>query len=495
MALPVPARCPATLRTRVWPGLLVYFVLVAVLQMAASSTAELDQAEQLILSQRLQWGYTNQPPLYTWVIWALSHVGGVSLGLFYLVKVSLLALLTRAFAGVGEELGFSDCQHVLALSGLAWLPAFVWEAQRDLTHSMMAATLAAMTLWATLVALRRQRPWAYALIGLAAGGAMLSKQNALIFVLAVLLTVVSLPSWRRRLKPAGLVLAMLCAVLVCAPHALWLLSHGDALSRTTQKVMAHGDAGWAAHTVSPVLALGEGLGSFLLPWLLLAWPLCRQARVTTEASRFMGRLAAVVLLLLLAFVALAGVGEFKARWLFPILFFAPLWLAASVGGQTGRLGLWMVWGGVAWAVLCGVLLAARIVWPLPGAAVTRQNLPFMPLAEQLRTQWGDAPALVLASNHHVGGNLRLAWPASTEVVTPLVNWPVAMPSSAPLVWAEQDLRDPRFAHWLRATTGLAVPQLVAQGQVSAPLLHRPEAPPYRLSWARVPLRPEKKGSP
>lgn len=491
MALPVPARCPPTFRTRVWPGLLLYFVVVAVLQMAASPTAELDQAEQLILSQRLQWGYTNQPPLYTWVIWALSQVGGVSLGLFYLVKVGLLALLTRAFAGVGEELGFSACQHALALSGLAWLPAFVWEAQRDLTHSMMAATLAAMMLWATLVALRRQRLWDHALIGLAAGGALLSKQNALIFVLAVLLTVVSLPAWRQRLQPAGLVMALLCAVLVCVPHAVWLLSHGDALSRTTQKVIAHGEGGWAAHTVSPVLALGEGLASFLLPWLLLAWPLCRRAGVTTEAARFMGRLAALVLGLLLAFVVLAGVGEFKARWLFPILFFAPLWLAASVGAQTGRLGLWMVWGGVAWAVLCGGLLAARIVWPLPGAALTRQNLPFAPLAEQLRTQWGAPPTLLLASNHHVGGNLRLAWPTSTEVLTPLVNWPVPSPREAHLVWAEQDLRDPRFAHWLQANTGLTVPQLVAQGQVSAPLLHRPLAPPYRLSWARVPLRPEK----
>ena len=66
------------LDARLLLGLLAYACAVAFLQMGASPTAELDQAEQLILSQRLQWGYTNQPPLYTWLLWGIAQWTGPS---------------------------------------------------------------------------------------------------------------------------------------------------------------------------------------------------------------------------------------------------------------------------------------------------------------------------------------------------------------------------------------------------------------------------------
>lgn len=474
-------------------GLLVYACTVAFLQMGASPTAELDQAEQLILSQRLQWGYTNQPPLYTWLLWGLEQWTGPSLTVLLLFKVGLLLALAVSFVGIGHELRLSQRQRVLSLAGLAWLPAFVWEAQRDLTHSMMAATMASLMLWGSLWAVRRRTWWAYALPGAAAAGALLSKHNAVIFVVAVLLTLLSLPDWRRRLHLGGVLFAIALLAGLCAPHGLWLLQHPEVLAQTTHKLIgAQDDAGWVAGG-ELLVALLKGLLAFLMPWLLVAVPLWWGARRQSAAQRLMTRLLWVVMAVLLVFVLAIGAESFKGRWLFPLLFFVPLWLAASVDVDASRATQIMVRGGVALAVLCGVLLPLRIVWPVAGEVQTRQNLPLVGLGVQLQQTWGAVPPVVLVSHHHVGGNLRLAWGRAPLIQSPRMTWPVALPDEVMVVATDQDLRDPAFATWLRAQTNRAPGGLHWQA-VQAPVLHRPQSPPYVLHWARVKRLPDGKHS-
>lgn len=472
-------------------GLLVYACTVAFLQMGASPTAELDQAEQLILSQRLQWGYTNQPPLYTWLLWGIEQWTGPSLTVLLLFKVGLLLALAVSFVGIGHELRLSQRQRVLSLAGLAWLPAFVWEAQRDLTHSMMAATMASLMLWGSLWAVRRRTWWAYALPGAAAAGALLSKHNAVIFVVAVLLTLLSLPDWRWRLHLGGVLFAIALLAGLCAPHGLWLLQHPEVLAQTTHKLIgAQDDAGWVAGG-ELLVALLKGLLAFLMPWLLVAVPLWWGARRQSAAQSLMTRLLWVVMAVLLVFVLAIGAESFKGRWLFPLLFFVPLWLAASVDVDASRATQIMVRGGVALAVLCGVLLPLRIVWPVAGEVQTRQNLPLVGLGVQLQQTWGAVPPVVLVSHHHVGGNLRLAWGRAPLIQSPRMTWPVALPDEVMVVATDQDLRDPAFATWLRAQTNRAPGDLHWQA-VQAPVLHRPQSPPYVLHWARVKRLPDGK---
>lgn len=433
-----------------------YFAVVAGLQAWASPTAELDQAEQLVFAQRLQWGYSNQPPLYTWLLWCLELVTGPSLMMLYLVKVSLLALLAASFIGMGHELGLSAGQRTLSLAGLAWLPAFVWEAQRDLTHSMMAATMVSLMLWGGLRAVRRRAVWGYVWPGMAAAGALLSKHNAVIFVVAMFLTLLSLPDWRRRLRPNGVVLAMLLVVALCGPHGVWLVQHPEVVAQTTHKLAgAHDDASRVA--VSELLGeLTKGALAFLLPWLLVAAPLWWRARRVSDAQRLMTRLLSFVIAVLLAFVLAIGADSFKARWLFPLLFFMPVWLAASVDVDASVASRVMVRGGIALALFCGVMLPLRIVWPVPGEAQTRQNLPLVQMGHQLQRAWGEVPPVVLVSNHHLGGNFRLAWGSSSLVQTPRLTWPVPLPDEVFVVASAGDLQSPGFALWLRQQTGMDV---------------------------------------
>lgn len=523
MPHPAAARCEASPQAGAAPigrwllWALACFALVALLQAWASPTVEMDQGEQVILSQRLQWGYTNQPPLYTWLVWLANRLGGPGVVQLAAVKVLALTGLVAGVLGAARELGFDAHRQRLALATLALTPALIWEAQRDLTHSLIAATLTALTLWAALAAVRRARLGGYALAGVLAGGALLGKHNAVVFLLGLALALLTLPAWRARLRPAGLLLALLGLLIVVAPHAAWLHAHPEVLALTRAKV---GDAGGA----SPLQRLGHTLAdvvmgglTYLTPALWLALPMLwagRRAapaceagapapgvvageRASTPAGDGMsplarpltGRLLLSTLAMLVAFLLAAGAAQFKDRWLLPLLVFVPLWIAARAPARPGRATRVYGAAGLLLALVIAALLPARIVWPI-GQAQTRQNAPLADLARRLAQQWGGVPPVVLASGHFVGGNLKLAWPRDTLVLTPAARWPVALPAEVMLVARREDFRNPRFDAWLRQRTGHGLADIRWGGVVEAPLLHRPQAAPMPLAWARVPVAPQ-----
>ncbi|WP_374319238.1 ArnT family glycosyltransferase [Aquabacterium sp.] len=473
---------------RPW-GLLVlalYFAAVAGLQWVASPTAELDQAGQLVLSQRLNWGYTNQPPLFTWLTWSLFQLTGPSLLSLFVIKVGLLTGLMAAVYGVCQQLGFHARQRQLALSGMLLLPTVIWESQRDLTHSLSATTFAATTLCCGLWAVRRGGWWRYALLGVAAAAAMLSKHNSVVFLAGLLLAVLVTPSWRTRLDWTGAVLAGVVALLLFAPHALWLREHAQVLDQTLNK-LDHGQSGVKRY-VRLFREMAEGLLSFVLPWLLLAVPMWWRARGRIQTQHIMVRLVASVLFVLVLFVVAIGADSFKGRWLFPLMFFLPISLAAALPDVSARAARVMGVAALGMALLCGVVMPARLVWAMPGAAQTRQNLPMQAIAQQIEQAAGTMPGAALVSNHLIGGNMRLWWPTSVAVLTPHAPWSEPLPSTVLVVATEADLRDPDVQAWLLRVTGVASTDMAWQPAVSAVMLHRPHRKPFVVQWARVAVR-------
>ena len=74
-----------------WLLLLLYFGAHIVSRTLVSDALELDEAEQALWTQQLAAGYGTQPPLYTWLQWAVFQVAGVSVLSLSLLKNTLLA--------------------------------------------------------------------------------------------------------------------------------------------------------------------------------------------------------------------------------------------------------------------------------------------------------------------------------------------------------------------------------------------------------------------
>lgn len=483
-----------------WMGAGAYFAAVALLQWAVSSTAELDQAEQLVLAQSLAWGYTNQPPLYTWLVWAVFQLTGPSLLALSALKVALLTGLVTACMALCRELGGQDAQARLAGWGLLLLPPVVWEAQRDLTHSLLAATLGAALCGWTVRTLRRSGGcWAYAGAGLLAGLAVLAKHNAAVLVLALLLALCLTPPWRARLRWRGVLLAAGVAAAVVAPHAVWLATHADVLQHTLDKLgdPSRGDAVPPLGALAAAMALG--LLGFAGPWALMAPLLLGRRPAAAQASGGAappgppadplppGRVLACALVLMAALAAALGGDSFKGRWFMPVFFLLPVWLALRTGPRPPWRPRLYIGAGAVLAGACGLMLVLQVLRPLPGQPEVRRNLPLVELGRLLPQATGEPPSVVLAPHHLLAGNLRLALPqAEVRAASLRLGAPPPRPAGRVLVVVPPgELGDESFAAWLAQQTGRRPQDIRWQGMVEHPLLHRPQAPAFRLLWAVV----------
>lgn len=401
---------------RIWLLASLYFALNALTQGWVSPTADLDQAQQLVLSQNWNLGYGTQPPLYTWLVNILFAITGPSLWVLLALKSLLLSLLAAGILAIGRELGFDGKRQLMALAGLALIPQVIWEAQRDLTHSLLATLVASWTLW-SLLRLWRTPDWRHHLMfGLLAGLGLLSKYNFAVFLLALALAVLFTPAFRRQLLGPGLALSALAALGLVLPHLLWVLGHaGQALASSHKLALQQSFS--LAGPVAVILAVLAFLGPLLVAAVLSGWPTVRSAPLKPpepkeEApTRLLWRLALAVLIILLLFVMITGASHVKDRWLQPLLFFVPLLIAQlSLARPRWLLGL-----GSAAALVAALLLPGRTLMAAWTGKLSRPNLPYAELGADLRRVIGQ-PDVLIAGRELLAGNLRLAFPTTPVVV-------------------------------------------------------------------------------
>ena len=130
-------------------GLALYFGLHLISRVLVSPSLELDEAEQLLYLQALSLGYGFQPPLYTWLqalVFAFTGPGVFGLAL---LKAVLLWLTWWAMYKLARL--FYKAKDALAIGlSLALFPQFLWESQRDLTHTVLLVACVALAWLAIL---------------------------------------------------------------------------------------------------------------------------------------------------------------------------------------------------------------------------------------------------------------------------------------------------------------------------------------------------------
>ncbi|MBK1612830.1 hypothetical protein CKO44_05020 [Rubrivivax gelatinosus] len=396
-----------------------YFALQTLARVLVSPAPELDEAEQLLWTRELAWGYGAQPPLYTWLQWAVFEPLGPSIAGLALLKNGLLALAYVALAWAAWPLVGASAGLVAA--GMLWLPQIGWESQRDLTHTVLATTCAALALGLFVRIARAPRPWHYLVFGAVVGLGLLAKYNLLVFHALLVGCALAVPQLRPRLFSRWTLAALLVALLVVAPHLAWALQHlGEVTSGTARKMQLEDGSGLAARMLGLWSAL-RAAASMAAPWLLVFgllvyWPARRAARAGAPAAQpdaVRRAVLAYFVLLALALAALAlagGVTHFKSRWMQPLLFLLPLagwlWLPAPPPAAAERRYT------VATLVLAALLLAGiTLRAPLDGrrGQPDELNEPVGALAAELRTLVPRPDTLVVDPPRLAAG-LRVQFP-------------------------------------------------------------------------------------
>ena len=422
-------KVPAGQRPCLLPIILAgYGLLHVLIRLVISQGAELDEAEQLLLSQSFAIGYTDQPPLYTWLLIGVEAIFGVDILSLAILK-NLLLFITHLCLFLAARIVLNDA-YLAALTALSlWLvPQIAWESHRDLTHSVLVTSLSSGFFYVMVTLLHSGQMRQYLLLGCLLGLGALSKHSFLFFAAALFGAVLSQRAGRDRLLDRRMLLAGVLAGGVALPYFLWLFEHFDpGTSPTTRKLALHSGMQW-------VTAIGTGLGQlvwasvrFLSPlWLIcvLAFPplVSRRFSATTSCQRYrrtLERFFLLVFIILAAAVILFGVTHFKDRWMQPFLFLVPLYVFVrlqDIGGIVpSRLYLFACLLALFGLVFLVAPLAQAWVAPWFGL-YSRLHAPFEAVASQLR-EAGFSQGTIVAETTFIGGNLRLAFPTS-RVLTP-----------------------------------------------------------------------------
>lgn len=340
----------ASLRARVerWAGLVpygivAYFLVQALLRIAISGNLEIDEAE-IARHGVYALGYGNSnPPLYDWVVVSLWKVTGSWPAALALAKNGLLAAAYLLFFRCGRLLfGTRTGAATLALS-LLLMPQIVWQAQITLSHSTAAAAACAALIAALAWLLDRQTTIRFAALGLALAATLLSKYSALLLVIALVCAVLMVPGARKRLGEPRLLLSAAIAVLLAAPHYVWVLHNIETSTARLAKLTVRNPL-WSRldlpglgidGLLTSVQALAVSAGPLLIVWAAARWLARREpddaapAALGTLYATLAGRGLIAGLAILGIAVLATDTHHVSDRYLAQFLMLLPVWLSLA----------------------------------------------------------------------------------------------------------------------------------------------------------------------
>ena len=461
-------------------------------RVAISPALKWDEAEQMLWSQQLQLGYGAQPPLYTWLQWGVNQLVGPSVLALSLLKHVLLALAYALMYLAGREL-LGPRGAWWAGASLMLLPPLGWYSIRDQTHTILVTAMACGAWWLLLRIVRRPRPSDFAWLGLVCGLGMLAKYSFALVAGAMLLAALSVPEARRALLARGWWWAPVVGALVVAPHASWLLAHlGEATTDTLGKMQIRPERGIGKGLLSllDVYADALALWALIALWAFRsAWWRGPAAPAAPWAQRVFTRYLLLVTLVLLGMVLVAGVTNFKGRWVVPLLCVVPLAaFAARPALQSHPRGGRYTGAVVTLALIMLAAAGARPWFSGLRGQVDELNHPAVALGEALRAAGYDGQGRIVAADHMLAGMLRTRFPGATvdactfaeEDVPACVAANAAAARAAGTGWLLVSRDDRIEPGWWEAVAPSAAPQLI-----KLPLrMVRAGTPPahYRYIW-------------
>lgn len=403
----------------------LYLALHAAVVLLASPNIGTDEVDQALAAQSWAWGYEpRNPPLYTWLLMVAYGVFGVGVLAHVVVKYMLLSVLYALAYAVARRLlrtpGFAE---LCALS-LTFMQISGYNFHVGFSHTLILSVGVLGTLWAFLRVVQERSAVDYTLLGAALAFGFLSKYNFALFAGPLLAAALLTPGPRAALLDRRSLLTLAAAALLVAPHALWLTQIAYDYASTVAEVTGVDEPGGYLNRVA------AGLGNLALsalrdtaPFWIAALALFRKSEKASEdvgadLRRVICLCLAISAALPVIYVFVAGAGEIKWRYLAPVYLQAPFALFAWLDTRvisTAQLRRYAVAAAVFAVATVGIAAARGFAY---GDQCRRcwMEMPIDALAAEMR-EAGFRNGTIVAGEWHVGGNLRLMFPAAA-VLTP-----------------------------------------------------------------------------
>jgi 4-amino-4-deoxy-L-arabinose transferase-like glycosyltransferase len=431
--------------------LLLHMVLWTALPATLYINLPLDLIEARIYGREWQLGYDKLPPLPWWMVEITYRIFGRDLFLYLLSQAVIVVTFVLIWQTARPLVGpLGALVAVLIVDGLHY---FHYTAQK-FNHDVIQLPFWALAGFSFLAAQRRGRLLDWAVLGLTMGLALWAKYFVVVLAIPLTLFMLLNSSSRRHFATAGPYLALAIALVVAAPHLIWLIQN-DFLPIKYAEARAAPPRHLFDHLLHP-LAFAAGQLYFLLPALAIAAPLFRDMRrpppatVDKEDWRIVTLLAFGPAATVFALSLLTGRGTIT-MWGYPLWQFLGLWIVLLVQRiPRGRLAAVVtVWGVVFFAFALAFVVNYRVL-PDYDKRLRAVFFPGQQLANEISTRFRlltGRPVAYVISNMWLGGNIAHYAPEHPRVLidgkparAPWIDLGDLRAHGAAVVWTDGDLR-------------------------------------------------------
>jgi lipopolysaccharide core galacturonosyltransferase RgtB len=414
--------------------LAIYFGLHVLTRSFVSSNLQLDEAEQLVVTQQWRLGYGSQPPLYDWLQKAMFTALGVNVFALSLLKNTTLFAAYAFTYFAAREILTKPSLAALAAASMLFIPQLAWESQRDQSHLVLATACAAATLFTFLRLLKTNSTKWYALFGVTMAAGLLSKYNYLLLPASLICACLITPGFRRAIITWKIFVALGVCVVVSSPHLIWALQNKAAVASQSNKFLITAAMAPSSASAGILQVLKAYFGMLIAPLLIYSPLLLKRSKTHDPFLSLLTKTFLCGFTLLLAAVIISHVTYLRDRWVQPLLFAVPILLVGLVREQLTTKSTKLLFALSA-VVALTVLTAINIT--VIGANVLNRphnlNIPYPALAAELRAAGFDN-GTIIANGFFLGGNLKNQFRQS-HVIVPELDDPNPPTRPALIIWS------------------------------------------------------------
>src|SRR3569832_302400 len=361
----------------------------------------LDLIEALMYGREWQLGYDKLPPLPWWLVELAYLVTGHDWSYYLLAQIAVCAALAVIYLAARPLVGGAGALvALLIVDGLHYLNY----TSAKFNHDVVQLPFWALAGYALHRALRKGQIVDWLLLGIAVGMSLWAKYFVVVLVAPMVVFALIARDARKCLATPGPYVAAAAALVIMAPHLLWLVRN-DFLPIAYAEHRAVLSRGWYDHFWHPGQFAVSQL-FFLIPSLIIAAPLfipkrkANEARVAPSANAFDRRIVAwlafgpIVSGLVMSLVSGRGT---VAMWGYPLWLFLGLWLVmtAERALTPARLGRILVTWGIVFACLGLAFIANYDVLPRFDHRYRAVFLAGSALARWVTQGWPDQPRVLV----------------------------------------------------------------------------------------------------
>ncbi len=410
----------------------LYCLVHYVIRVLIAPIFTIEESEQLLLSQSLQFGYTaSAPPMLTWIHAGLSYWPGLTAPVVFMVKYVLLCIGLSFYYLSARNILTTATASAGALAGLTITYMVGWGFHEDMLNAVALMACMSLSLHALtrILTWRRWRDWAY--LGFAMGAGLLTSHLFIIFPVALIAAAMMSSFLRDAVKFRYLGMALAIALLMQGVYAYWFFTHVDRIPEAFADFAESWslDPVWFNRALNGALNMIEKLVSATLPlslfwatlfwsiWLPILYPVFQRRSTNEEPHEeaWRGVLARTPIFasLLLLCGVLVGVQDFKTYWMLPAIFTIPIWMAAHVKRAGEFPVMSRAFAAIFILLTVGVLGGRFLEWRYEIAMCAEDGCrPYTPIPEweaELRAS-GFSVGTIVGADPHLTGNLRKAFP-------------------------------------------------------------------------------------